>query len=312
MLQRPVRLSELGSAVETMRQSRLRQHALRDYVERQETLRRELNHRVKNVLATVQALHALTVVGAADLDAFSESFEGRLEAMAGVHQVLHDNDYGASELASIVDVILAPYRGAGGVEVDGERTPLEPEVAQGLALVLHELATNASKYGALSGPGGRVRLSWGVADGRFEAVWTERDGPAVAPPGHVGYGTRFIEATMQGYGGTAASTTRRAARASRSPPPRRTCAPTGPGSRSREDDPDRRGQRADRDGDGREPQARRAPRRGPGRGERAGARGSRAPRVRISRSWTSISPAATRDWTSRASCATSSACRACS
>ena len=204
VLQRPIRLSELGSAVETMCQSRLRQYALRDYIERQETLRRELNHRVKNILATVGALHGLTAATAPDLETYVESFEGRLEAMAGVHQVLHEGDYGATELAAIAEVILAPYRGGGSeVEIDGELTRLGPEIAQGLALVLHELATNASKYGALSGTGGRVCLTWARVEDRFEARWTERGGPAIEGPAPSGYGIKFIGMTMRGYGGEA-------------------------------------------------------------------------------------------------------------
>ena len=203
VLQRPIRLSELGSAVQTMAQSRLRQYALRDFLARQEALRRELNHRVKNILATVQALHALTAAGATDLDDFGERFEGRLEAMADVHHVLHEGDYGTAELLAVAEAALAPYRDAGAVEIDGDLVELEPEVAQGVALVLHELATNASKYGALSVAGGRVRLWWARAGGRFEARWIERGGPAAAPPGRSGYGTRFIEMTMRGYGGTA-------------------------------------------------------------------------------------------------------------
>ena len=205
VLQRPIRLSELGSAVETMCQSRLRQYALRDYIERQEALRRELNHRVKNILATVGALHGLTAATATDLDAYVESFEGRLEAMAGVHQVLHEGDYGVTELAAIAEVILSPYRGgASAIEIDGEPTRLGPEIAQGLALVLHELATNASKYGALSaGTGGRVRLTWARVEDRFEARWTERGGPAVEAPARSGYGIKFIGMTMRGYGGEA-------------------------------------------------------------------------------------------------------------
>ena len=203
VLQRPIRLSELGSAVETMCQSRLRQYALRDYIERQEVLRRELNHRVKNILATVQALHGLTAATATDLDAFNESFEGRLEAMMGVHQVLHEGDYGTTELAEVAEAILAPYRSAGAVEVDGQLTRLGPEIAQGLALVLHELATNASKYGALSGTGGRVRLSWSRAGERFETHWTESGGPEVSTPTRSGYGIKFIEMTMRSYGGGA-------------------------------------------------------------------------------------------------------------
>ena len=203
VLQRPVRISELESAVQTMRRSRLRQYAVRDHVRRQEALRRELNHRVKNILTTVQALHTLSVGEAADLEAFNESFEGRLAAMGEVHQVLYDADYGESDLDGIVEAIVRPYREVGRVTASGATVVLGPEAAQGLGLIVHELATNAVKYGALGGRGGRVSVRWRRTGERFSLAWTERGGPRVRPPERIGYGTRFIDMTMRGYSGDA-------------------------------------------------------------------------------------------------------------
>ena len=204
VLQRPVRPSELSSAVATMQASRRRQFALGDYIRKQEELRRELNHRVKNILSSVQAVYGLTARSTDDLATFCEVFEGRLGAMAGVHDVLFSNDYGISTLNEAIDPVLRPYREAADVTADGPRVTMGPEVAQSFALVTHELATNAAKYGALSQDGGAVAVSWRTEGEDFVLGWTETGGPRVTPPKRRGYGTNFIELTMRGYGGTAA------------------------------------------------------------------------------------------------------------
>ena len=203
VLQRPVRLSELGTAVETMRQSRHRQHDLRDYVERQERLRRELNHRVKNILATVQALYGLTVRTSDDLDGFDAVFQPRLGAMARVHEVLFESNYGDVDLRRLVDAVLAPLAGDERLRVEGPAVTVPAEMGQSLSLVVHELATNAGRHGALTRDAGRVALSW-TPDSSLELVWAERGGPAVEAPTRSGYGTAFVTATIRSLGGTAA------------------------------------------------------------------------------------------------------------
>ena len=203
VLQRPVRPPELSSAVATMQASRRRQLALGDYIAKQEELRRELNHRVKNILATVQAVFGLTSRSADDLEGFSREFQGRLGAMAGVHDVLFSNDYGVSTFGSAIDPVLRPFEEGGSVAVSGPQVVVGPEVAQSFALVLHELATNSAKYGALSVEGGRVHAEWRTDGDDFTLVWDEADGPPVREPERKGYGTSFIELTMRGYGGAA-------------------------------------------------------------------------------------------------------------
>ena len=202
VLQRPVRLSELGAAVEAMRRSRQRQHEVRDYVTQQERLRRELNHRVKNILATVQALYGLTVRTAADLEGFDAVFQPRLAAMARVHEVLFAADYGQVELGALVDAVLAPLAGDERLEASGPALRMPAEAGQSVALVLHELATNASKYGALTKADGRVALSWsGGPD--VTLCWAEAGGPAVEAPTRRGYGMSFVDATVRTLGGKA-------------------------------------------------------------------------------------------------------------
>ncbi|WP_031551665.1 sensor histidine kinase [Parvularcula oceani] len=204
VLQRPIRVSELESAVEAMRRSRLRQYALRDYIAKQSELRRELNHRVKNILATVQALFGLTARKAESLESFAETFQGRLSAMAAVHAVLYESDYGASSLEEILEGVLTPYRQAISFEPAPASLHLPAEIAQSIALIMHELATNASKHGALQAEEGRVTLSWKDSDAQsLRLCWQERNGPPVTQPERAGYGVSFIDATMRSYGGEA-------------------------------------------------------------------------------------------------------------
>ena len=205
VLERPLRVAELESAAEAMRLSKLRQFALRDYIQRQDLLRRELNHRVKNILATVQALYGLTARNAPDLDTFASLYEGRLAAMAGVHEVLYANDYGDARLNQALDAILSPYREAGRLTMEGDAVmTVSAETAQSIALVAHELLTNAVKYGALSVQEGRVTLVWHAEDDVLRLVWTERGGPPVTPPETRGYGVSFMELTAKGLGGSCA------------------------------------------------------------------------------------------------------------
>ena len=202
VLQRPVRMSELETAVDALRRSRRRQYRVAEYVERQEVLRRELNHRVKNILATVQAVYGLTVRKAEDLNAFDGVFQPRLAAMARVHEVLFAGSYGEIDLDEVIRAVLAPYAGDERVALAGPSMKVSSEVAQNLALVLHELATNAAKYGALTSEAGRVALSW-TWDEALTITWQEAGGPPVTAPDRRGYGVTFIEATMTSLGGEA-------------------------------------------------------------------------------------------------------------
>ncbi|TGD97220.1 sensor histidine kinase [Methylobacterium nonmethylotrophicum] len=174
----------------------------------------ELNHRVKNTLATVQsiAMQSLRGLGGpavegARIDAAKAAFEARLIALARVHDVLTRESWEGAELAEVVKDALAPLDGPGVAPPDGRGTPprfvvdgppvrLPPRIALSIAMALHELATNAVKYGALSVPSGQVALSWNVAEGRLSLRWQERGGPPVVPPSRTGFGSRLIERSL--------------------------------------------------------------------------------------------------------------------
>lgn len=159
-------------------------------------LTRELNHRVKNTLANVLSIVALTRRRATELDAFADSLEGRIRALSATHDLLTEGNWGPTPLRAVIEVELAPYaRGPEcSVDLDGPETDLAPNDALSLGLAIHELATNANKYGALSVIGGRVEVRWTrVSPSLLHLTWQERGGPPVSPPARRGFGTELIE-----------------------------------------------------------------------------------------------------------------------
>lgn len=175
-------------------------------VERQQVLlAREVDHRARNALTVALSLIRLT--RAEDPHRFAETVEGRVAALAGAHALLSEEGWTGAELRLLAERELAPYLAAGRVTLAGPAVPLAPGAVQAVSVVLHELATNAAKYGALSAPEGRLDLAWGaVAGDRLRLVWTESGGPPPAnPPERRGFGFRLIEATVRGQlGGTVA------------------------------------------------------------------------------------------------------------
>jgi len=164
--------------------------------ERQRLLMREVDHRAKNVLAAVQSVVRLTRAG--QVEAFAAAVEGRVRALARAHELLARDRWVGAELRALASEELEPH--AGRASIAGPSLRLAPEAVQPVSMVLHELATNAAKYGALSRPEGRVELSWDQApSGMLVLCWTERGGPRVAgPPRRRGFGSRLIETTLQG------------------------------------------------------------------------------------------------------------------
>ena len=166
--------------------------------ERQRRLIDELNHRVKNTLATVQSLAMQTSHGTDTLVGFREAFEGRLIALSQAHDQLTRRHWRSAELRDIVASATTPYGGQSPerIEIEGESITIVPRVALTLALALHELSTNAAKYGALSVPEGRVAVRWRALPEApkpqllFE--WREHGGPPVSNPSRRGFGTRFV------------------------------------------------------------------------------------------------------------------------
>ena len=170
--------------------------------ERQRLLINELNHRVKNTLATVQSIAAQSF---RDKDSTSgpnfTAFEERLFALARAHDILTRDNWEGAELRDIVGEVIEPYcrPSHGRCHIDGPRVRLTPSMALALSMAVHELATNAAKYGALSAPAGQVTISWSVLPGsprQLTLCWQERGGPSVALPERRGFGTRLIERSL--------------------------------------------------------------------------------------------------------------------
>ena len=167
--------------------------------EERELLARELSHRVKNILAVVQALAMQTNGRITSVEAFRDTFVGRLRAMAHAHSMLLDAQWRGADLKVLVETAIAAYRvdHPDVVEVEGGSVPITPKQGLGLSLVLHELGTNAAKYGALSRHEGRLRVSWQVEESnpsrRVRLQWQERHGPQVEPPTKKGFGMQLIE-----------------------------------------------------------------------------------------------------------------------
>jgi PAS domain S-box-containing protein len=172
--------------------------ASRDLTERkqaeelQRLLLNELTHRVKNTLATIQAITAMTLRGARDLPSAQEALDQRLRAMGRAHDLLLSRAWTAADLADVVRRALEPFTPA-QVEISGPALDVSPKHALALSMALHELATNATKYGALSCAQGRVRVRWSVQDGMLHLAWEETGGPAVAPGIKKGFGSRLLE-----------------------------------------------------------------------------------------------------------------------
>jgi two-component sensor histidine kinase len=157
-------------------------------------LAREAEHRCKNLLATVQATIRLTQAETpAEL---KEVIAGRIQALAQVHALFVETKWAGADLQNLVAQELSPYcRGDDKRAVgEGASVMLQPDAAQAIGVCLHELATNAAKYGALSVPGGQIRVSWSTAaDGRLTFRWSESGGPAVAEPTRRGFGMQVME-----------------------------------------------------------------------------------------------------------------------
>src|SRR5258707_6823644 len=162
-------------------------------------LAREAEHRTKNILATVLATVRLSHSDTSD--DLKQLIVGRIEALANVHALFVQSRWTGAELHTLVSQELLPYRAEREerVRIDGPAVMLEPTTAQTIAISLHELATNAAKYGSLSAADGHVETAWSLtADGRLHLRWIETGGPTVTPPTHRGFGTRIMENIIAG------------------------------------------------------------------------------------------------------------------
>ncbi len=176
-----------------------------------------LAHRLKNVLAVVQSIAQQTLRAAPDTATASHALSARLVALGAATDVLTRGSWRQADLYPLATQCLAPHGPIGErIMLDGPAVTLKPDVTVALALALHELATNAAKYGALSNDSGIVTLRWAVegdpgcdadgADARFTLHWCERGGPPVVPPQRRGFGSTLIERSLRSYFGGQAET----------------------------------------------------------------------------------------------------------
>jgi len=171
--------------------------------ERQKLLIDELNHRVKNTLATVQSLAMQTSRGTASVDEFRQALDGRLIALSYAHDQLTRRHWKSADLFDIVQSVTSPYtsQARNQIEIAGERIVISPRAGLTLALAFHELTTNAAKYGALSTSSGRIEVHWKILresskPPRLCIEWRESGGPPVMPPARTGFGSRFIAGSV--------------------------------------------------------------------------------------------------------------------
>jgi len=153
----------------------------------------ELNHRVKNMLATVQAIAFQTLKGEVSLAEARKRFEARLMALARAHNLVTAQNWEGSSLERVVRDATEYLAEQGRFEIAGADVWVSPRAALALALAFHELSTNAAKYGALSNEDGRVSISWRIVGGRLRIEWKEINGPAVSEPARRGFGSKLIE-----------------------------------------------------------------------------------------------------------------------
>jgi two-component sensor histidine kinase len=189
----------IGAAVDRFRIVDELRAALRD----KELLVNELNHRVKNTLATVQSIAFQTLRTSATPEEAKSAIEARLRALALAHDVLTNENWEAANLSEIVAQAVEPYRSQDPqrIHVLGAPARLPPRMGLAIAMALQELATNAVKYGALSSPAGEVRVHWELSSGQgayhLRMKWEESGGPPVTEPPRRGFGTRLIERTLK-------------------------------------------------------------------------------------------------------------------
>lgn len=179
-----------------LRRTDMAEKERREAQERQQFLIAEMNHRVKNTLALVRSLVRKSRAAANSLDDFTENLEQRIRALSSAHDLLTHQDWKPAPLHALLEAELDPHLrdGESQIRLDGPPVLLDPRAHTAMALVLHELATNAAKYGALKDPQGRLAITWSLEPGGdFSLDWQEAGGPPVQPPRRHGFGTTVIE-----------------------------------------------------------------------------------------------------------------------
>ncbi len=185
-----------------------------DITERERAIRQqallvaELNHRVKNTLANVQAIASRTALSTRDPDAFVEKLSARLQALARTHRILTDANWDRVDLRQLLEEELSPYSASGAVTLGGPAVSVGAETAVSLSLLIHELTTNAAKHGCLAKAGGQLVVSWRFRPDTgkpcaFDLTWTETCPHRIAQPTSQGFGSRLMTHTLRSLGGGA-------------------------------------------------------------------------------------------------------------
>lgn len=212
VLERPMGSVSLVSAVQWALAGRRRQFQTRDHLAelqrqsaQQRLLTRELAHRVKNTIAVLQSIVSQTLRNQSDMKTAELLVLQRFAALARAHDLLLSADFRSSDFSTLVRASLeTQVLDRKRLVTCGPTLEVSPQAALSFALVFHELATNAAKYGALTVPAGRIEVSWNVADvsdmKRFMLSWEEVGGPSVAPPTRSGFGSRLIRSSLAGLG----------------------------------------------------------------------------------------------------------------
>ena len=209
ILERPFHAGTLSVATLGALRARRRQKSSEAMIEeleavssRQKVLIRELHHRVRNMLATIQGVMAVTSRSSGNIQEFTRSFSERLQSLARTHQLLTDDLLQSASLSHLLTQELKPFDDGSGQRfaLQGPAVDLPSSLAVPFGMAIHELTTNALKYGALSTPAGRILVHWDVhgLDGARElsVKWTERGGPIVRPPKRKGFGTILIDRVL--------------------------------------------------------------------------------------------------------------------
>jgi PAS domain S-box-containing protein len=182
-----------GATIDITERKQIEQH--------RDLLTNELSHRVKNMLATVQAIADQTLRESATMSEARGKLSTRLVAMSRAQDILMGKGLAGVEIESVIKTAIEPHAGESGrFRLQGPEIAISPRSALSFSLALHELATNAAKYGALSIPDGRVNITWKIApgaEGPFELTWAETGGPTVAEPTRTGFGSRMIEGVLR-------------------------------------------------------------------------------------------------------------------
>ncbi len=209
VLERPFHPAVLVSAVRSALRARARQREVEAHLQerqrahdRQSLLIRELHHRVKNTLATVQGLLGASARSTRSVEEFYHSFSSRIVSMANTHNLLTEDYWQTASLHEILKAELAPYdnQHAERLVIDGPTVELSADLAVPTGMAIHELTTNAAKYGALSVPQGKVAVTWDLTQvdrqRNLHLTWIERDGPPVERPLRKGFGSTLLERVL--------------------------------------------------------------------------------------------------------------------